>query len=245
MVFLDDVNDNKNRLVSQSLYYLIFKPKTHTLISGKLRWKNYNRCISLLPKEWLTMKKRKLNSPTASQIQGTTLVELMVVVGILAILGTLGVPSFVSIVTNSRITAQTNKISGLIRYARLTAIEQEQLTVLCPAGDYSKCDNDWNGPKIVFIDSNHNNQREPQEPMLTSIPKSNKANQIFSRNKLIKFYQSGITASPASVRICPSSKDEKYARLLTVSLQGKIKLSRDKNNAGVHENNAGKPLSCI
>ncbi|MFT5276474.1 MAG: type IV fimbrial biogenesis protein FimT [Glaciecola sp.] len=179
------------------------------------------------------------------RLQGTTLVELMMVVGILAILGTLGVPSFMSIVTKARITSETNKISGLIRYARFTAIEQERSTVICPAADYSKCDDDWNGPKIVFIDSNYNNQREPQEPMLMSLPKNNEANQIFSRNKAIKFYQSGITASPASVRICPSSNDEKYARLLTVSLQGKIKLSRDKNNDGVHENSAGAALSCI
>jgi type IV fimbrial biogenesis protein FimT len=168
----------------------------------------------------------------------------MIVVGILAIIGTLGVPSVISILTKSKISSETNKMSGLLRYARFTAIEQERLTVLCPARDYSRCDNDWNGPKIVFIDSNDNNYREPQEPLLTSMPRTHKSNQIFSRNKVIKFYQSGITESPASLRICPTSKDTKYARLLTVSLQGKIKLSTDKNNDGVHENSSGKALSC-
>ncbi len=180
-----------------------------------------------------------------SRLKGTTLIELMVVVGILAILGTLGVPSFLSILTKSRITSETNQLNGLIRFARFKAIEQEQLAVLCPTSDYSLCNDDWNAPKIVFIDANHNNERDPDEPMLMSMPKSNNSNQIYSRNRTLKFYESGITASPASVLICPSSKEAKYARLLTVSLQGKIKLSRDKNGDGIHENGAGVALSCI
>jgi type IV fimbrial biogenesis protein FimT len=180
-----------------------------------------------------------------SRLKGTTLVELMVVVSILAILGTLGVPNFLSILTKSRITSETNQLNGLIRFARFKAIEQEQLAVLCPTSDYSLCNDDWNDPKIVFIDANHNNEREPEEPMLMSMPKSNNSNQIYSRNRTLKFYESGITASPASVRICPDSKEAKYARLLTVSLQGKIKLSRDKNDDGIHENSAGIALSCM
>jgi type IV fimbrial biogenesis protein FimT len=77
------------------------------------------------------------------------------------------------------------------------------------------------------------------------MPKSHDSNQLYSRKKTIKFYESGITASPASVRICPASNDAKYARLLTVSLQGKIKLSSDKNSDGIHENSAGTALSCL
>jgi type IV fimbrial biogenesis protein FimT len=180
-----------------------------------------------------------------SRLKGTTLIELMVVVGILAILGTLGVPSFLSIITKSRITSETNQLNGLIRFARFKAIEQEQLSVLCPTSDYRVCNNDWNAPKIVFIDANHNNERDLQEPILMSMPKSNNSNQIYSRNRTLKFYESGITASPASVRICPSSKESQYARLLTVSLQGKIKLSRDTNDDGIHENSSGVALSCL
>lgn len=177
--------------------------------------------------------------------KGTTLVEMMIAVGILGILGTIGVPGFLSIITKARITSETNQINSLIRFARFTAIEQEQLTVLCPASDYSECESDWSAPKIVFIDTNYNNKREPQEPMLMSMHEPAHHNRLYSRNKAIKFYESGVTASPASVRICPASKDASYARLLTVSLQGKVKLSRDRDNDGTHENSAGKPLSCL
>ena len=179
------------------------------------------------------------------QLKGTTLIELMVIIGILAILGTLGVPSFLSIITKARITSETNQLNSLIRFTRFTAIDQQQTTMLCPADNYSQCSEDWNAPKIVFIDSNYNNEREPIEPLLMSMPTSTANNQIDSRNKAIKFYESGVTASPASLRICPASKEANYARLLTVSLQGKIKLSRDKNNDGIHENSVGTPLTCL
>lgn len=189
--------------------------------------------------------RKNIKSISKSKLKGTTLIELMVVIGILAIVGTLGVPSFLSIITKARITSETNQLNSLIRFTRFTAIDQQQTTVLCPADNYSQCSEDWNAPKIVFIDSNYNNQREPLEPLLMSMPKSTANNQIYSRNKTIKFYESGVTASPASLRICPSTKEVNYARLLTVSLQGKIKLSRDKNNDGVHENSAGTPLTCL
>jgi type IV fimbrial biogenesis protein FimT len=187
--------------------------------------------------------KTKFYSFTNSK--GTTLVEIMVVVGILAILGSVGVPGLLSIITKARITSETNQMNSLIRFARFTAIDQEQSTVLCPANDYSKCESDWNSPKIVFIDKNNNNERDPQEPMLMSLVNPSENTVLHSRNKLIRFYESGITASPASVRICPASKDETFARLLTVSLQGKVKLSSDKNDDGIHENSSGKPLSCL
>lgn len=189
--------------------------------------------------------RKNIKSISRSKLKGTTLIELMVVIGILAIVGTLGVPSFLSIITKARITSETNQLNSLIRFTRFTAIDQQQTTVLCPADNYSQCSEDWNAPKIVFIDSNFNNQREPLEPLLMSMPKSSANNQIYSRNKTIKFYESGVTASPASLLICPSTKEANSARLLTVSLQGKIKLSRDKNNDGVHENSAGTPLACL
>ena len=175
---------------------------------------------------------------------GATLLELMIVLSILAILGTIGVPSFVSLITAARIGAQTNQINSLLRFARHTAIDQARLTVVCPAVDFSHCSKDWNAPKIVFIDVNHNAIREPQERLLGSMPASPQRTHMHSTKTAIKFYQSGITASPASVRICARSKQAQYARLLTVSLQGKVKLSRDANKDGVHENSAGKALSC-
>jgi type IV fimbrial biogenesis protein FimT len=179
------------------------------------------------------------------QQQGTTLVEMMIVVGILAILSTMGVPSFISIITKAKVTAEVNELNALMRFARFKAIEQEGTVVLCPAEDYSTCSKNWDAPKIVFFDNNHNQIRDPDEPLITSKPKSDNGLQISSGNRLIRFYESGVTASPASIKVCPDTLEAKYARLLSLSLQGKLSLSKDRDEDGIHETNAGKELSCL
>ncbi|MDT0582972.1 GspH/FimT family pseudopilin [Brumicola blandensis] len=175
---------------------------------------------------------------------GTTLVEMMIVIGILAILSTVGVPSFVSILTKARMTAEVNELNALMRFARFKAIEQEGTVVLCPAEDYSTCSSNWDAPKIIFFDDNHNQYRDPDEVLLTSKSVSENGIRVSSRNKLIRFYESGVTASPASIKVCPENSEAKYARLLTISLQGKLSLSKDRDENGIHETNAGKELSC-
>ena len=183
---------------------------------------------------------------TKWQVQhGTTLVEMMIVVGILAILSTMGVPSFISIITKARVTAEVNELNALMRFARFKAIEQEGTVVLCPAQDYSTCSKDWDAPKIVFFDDNHNHYRDPEEALLTSKPSSDDSIRLSSRNTLIRFYESGVTASPASIKICPDNLEAKYARLLSLSLQGRLTLSKDNDENGIHETNAGKELNCL
>jgi type IV fimbrial biogenesis protein FimT len=65
----------------------------------------------------MSHRQAKTNQRSKLQLRfkGTTLVELMVVVGILAIVGTLGVPSFLSIITKARITSETNQPESCLR----------------------------------------------------------------------------------------------------------------------------------
>ena len=175
---------------------------------------------------------------------GTTIVESMVVIAILGILTTVGIPSFKSMITKTRVASDLNEINSLMRFARFKAIEQESLVMLCPSADYSKCSNDWNLPKIVFYDANFNNERDAEEALLKSTDAVEKTLIMTGRTSGIKFYESGITASPASIKICTVDGEPIYTRQLTLSLQGKLKLSKDRNGDGIHENNSGAALSC-
>jgi type IV fimbrial biogenesis protein FimT len=175
---------------------------------------------------------------------GATLVESMVVIAILGILTTVGIPSFKSMITKTRVASDLNEINSLMRFARFKAIEQENLVMLCPSSDYSVCSRDWNLPKIVFYDSNFNSERDPEEPLLKSTEGVEKTLRMSGRTSGIKFYESGITASPASITICTVDGEPIYSRQLTLSLQGKLKLSKDRNGDGIHESNSGTALSC-
>lgn len=71
---------------------------------------------------------------------GFTLLELMVGIAILAIILTIGLPSFVSMFTDARVRATNDSVIEALGYARNQAVSQHREITLCAAnGDYSDC----------------------------------------------------------------------------------------------------------
>lgn len=55
---------------------------------------------------------------------GFTLVELMMVIAILAILITIGIPSFTTLIKNNRLTSAANNLAGAVHFARAEAVRR-------------------------------------------------------------------------------------------------------------------------
>lgn len=66
---------------------------------------------------------------------GFTLVELLVVLAVIAILATVGLPSFQRIVADYRVTSQANSVQGLLQFARTEAIKRTAAVVVCSTGN--------------------------------------------------------------------------------------------------------------
>lgn len=62
---------------------------------------------------------------------GFTLLELMVGVAILAILLTIGLPSFINLFTNARVRATNDSVIEALGYARNQAVSQHREITLC------------------------------------------------------------------------------------------------------------------
>jgi type IV fimbrial biogenesis protein FimT len=60
----------------------------------------------------------------------------------------------------------------------------------------------------------------------------------------LRFEASGTVDNSAVITLCHKDKVVKYARALIVSLQGRVKISRDDNDDGLHEDDAGDVLTC-
>ena len=187
----------------------------------------------------------KVEQGCARPQEGLTLLEMLIVLALIGILLTAVVPSAVSILDKSRITAQLNRMSSLLQYTRYQAIEQNMPVVLCATPDMINCDiNNWHLPKMLFADSNFDQIRDPSEALIhasTHVPKSVR---MEGPRKLIRFYEDGTIGSPATILICPSNTNEKLNRALFISLQGRVRLSLDSNGDEVHERGNGKALRC-
>lgn len=89
-----------------------------------------------------------------SRQRGVTLIELMVTLGVIAILATFGVPSFQNHLKDNRRTTQVNELVGALNLARSEATKGNGTVAFCPSADGATCsggnyDTGW----IVFINS--------------------------------------------------------------------------------------------
>lgn len=87
------------------------------------------------------------------QASGFSLTELLVVMGIIAIIGALAAPSFNrSILENRNLTA-TNSLIGSMNLARTEAIRRANTVTVCPSANGTSCGTDWAQGWIVFADN--------------------------------------------------------------------------------------------
>ena len=95
---------------------------------------------------------------TRRRQSGFTIVELMATIAIGTILMAIGVPSYRSITTSSRMSTEVNLLLGDIQYARSEALKEGQTVTACVSTDGASCTDGllWHTGWIVFSDPNGN-----------------------------------------------------------------------------------------
>ncbi|KAA0876649.1 GspH/FimT family pseudopilin [Nitrincola tapanii] len=74
---------------------------------------------------------------------GFTLIELMVVTVLLAIILSIGIPNYISLLERNRTTATANEILGALQYARNEAVRSNSTAQFCPSSDAVTCAANW------------------------------------------------------------------------------------------------------
>lgn len=177
--------------------------------------------------------------------KGVTLLELMITVAIVAILLTVVAPNIQAILIKNRIVGEINALSSVIQFARNNAIDEQIETIVCPSEDFSVCTSNWNHGKIVYVDLDGDGERGATEELLVAISPGSAQNNITGPAEEIQFQPNGAANAPAALLLCHKDRENKYARQLNVSLQGRVKMSRDANNDGIYEDLSAVPLDCL
>lgn len=91
-------------------------------------------------------------------IRGFTLLELIITVTILSVLLGIGIPSFRELQLNNQLTANANRVLGMLRLTRSEAVRRNTRVVMCRSTDQQQCNTDsalnrqWETGWIIFPD---------------------------------------------------------------------------------------------
>jgi type IV fimbrial biogenesis protein FimT len=90
---------------------------------------------------------------------GVTLVELLVTIGILTILLSVGLPSYLYVTNSYRLSSEANGLLGDLMYARAEALKEGQYVTVCVSNDGVTCSGaaTWQSGWIVYSNPPNNN----------------------------------------------------------------------------------------
>ena len=105
-----------------------------------------------------------------ARTQGYTLYELMLTLGVAAILISAGLPSFAGSLARARQATEINALFHAAHVARKESIMRRRVVTLCPSLDAATCrnDTDWSDGWILFENTDRDSPpvRDPGEPLL-------------------------------------------------------------------------------
>ncbi len=179
--------------------------------------------------------------------KGFTLLESMVVVSLIAIVTTIGVPAYFKMVGKYRVNTQMQTLFLSVQTARQDAIFSNSFVSICP-GKSGVCSKNWSDGHLIFRDANRNGMREENEKIVQELqPAQGNAKvswKAFQNKSTLSFLGSGMTAHQnGSFIICHSDYPE-FSRAVIVTKLGRPRYSTDRNGDGIEEDATGKNISC-
>ncbi|TMO49499.1 hypothetical protein CWC05_07190 [Pseudoalteromonas ruthenica] len=165
--------------------------------------------------------------PLSNFQKGTTLLELMTVVGIVSIISALALTSLGTIIANNRRDNTLHELKTTLNYARIYAIKSNRYVTLCPYNGF-KCASHWDGDIAVFIDKSNIGDIDNEDTLLRVLEGHNDGRLSYQRHSLT-FQPDGMVyvLGSGSFKYC-HEQEEIQDKRITVSQIGRTRL-RDYN----------------
>jgi type IV fimbrial biogenesis protein FimT len=160
---------------------------------------------------------------------GFTLVEILITMAVVAILLTIGIPSFRYVTNSNRIAAEINGLLGDMQFARAEAIKEGQPVTVCVSTDGATCatnTNTWQSGWIVFSDVNGNATFDAGADAWLRIQKTFSSTDTFIATNNVgavtfnrEGYANGI-ANGTLIALHDSTNTTNWTRCLSINLVG-------------------------
>lgn len=180
---------------------------------------------------------------------GFTLVELIVVIGLVAILASMAAPAFRTTILNNRLATQINDFVSSLQMARSEAIKTGANVVVCTSANGATCSGapGWQQGWIVFVDTNGDNAVSAGERLI-NVGSALDGNNTLTGNAnvatMVRFDSRGFSRGFNGTLAACDERGASFARGVVISNTGRVRRAVDSNDDGIEEDGAGNPLGC-
>ena len=166
---------------------------------------------------------------------GSSLMELLASISIIALLASVAAPSFASMIDNRQIKASSIMLSTTLTLARNHAISTTITVIVCHAKDSTmtqcsdsrKRNTNWSNGIITYADLDASNDLDSNDQILSTVKIDPKVAMVFNQNGRLRFFSDGGARSAGFYLCSRASKNERHVRILhTGRTRTKEKLSQ-------------------
>jgi type IV fimbrial biogenesis protein FimT len=165
--------------------------------------------------------------------RGITLVECCTTVGIVAVVTATAAPNLGGLAGGTD-RAYAEELRSTIALARSEAIKGSSRAVICKSNDGSSCSRDggWSQGWMLFSDTNHNGQRDGDEPVITIREALAPGWRVTGNGSMARYVAFEADGAPAqfsgafqagTFTICRSSREALSARSVIMSATGRVR----------------------
>lgn len=161
---------------------------------------------------------------------GFTLIELLIAIAVVAIVLSLGVPSFERLIERNQLTTNINKLVSTLNLARSEAIKRNQRVKICDSADFINCGaGNYELGWIVFVDENNDgNLDNPTEQLIQvyeALPSNFTINPNLTLGANDVSYQTNGRANRAGNFILCKNNDVTKAKVIILDMNGRARIT--------------------
>lgn len=168
--------------------------------------------------------------------RGFTLYELVVTLGLVAILVALAVPSFAGSIARQRQRVEIDALFHAVHLARKESIMRRKVVSLCPSLDGENCspDLDWSRGWLMFENKDRDSPPsvDPGEPVLTRHKVADNV-RIVANRRGFTLRATFLRATNGTLIICDAG-NRIAAKALVISYTGRPRVARRKTNGDAY-----------